>query len=389
MARKKIFWLNCLVIVVVAFNLRAPITSVGVIIEVIKEYYSLSSAMAGLLISLPLIAFGSVSFIAPYFAPIVTLMWGILFIIFGEILRSINGEIGLFVGMSLLGAGIAIGNVLLPSFVKQKFPDKLPQMMGLYSLTLNLSAVVGIAISFPLLYFLPLRLALSFWAIFALLALLIYIPQIRNGRIFRAKQKLVSAPNVFRHKSAWIITCFMGVQGFIAYSIFSWFASMVIYSGYSQEVGGQVLLVSQLVAVPVGLFGPLLLARLRNIYKAPYIAILCLCYIVAFFLLLIFDSLFVFYISSILIGIPMGGVFGIVLLFMSTKSQNVFIAARLSAMSQGLGYLIASSAPLILGCLNDYFGGFKEAIILLIFVSFIVCILGLLAYKSPIITMRS
>ncbi|RDU71074.1 MFS transporter [Helicobacter aurati] len=386
--RKKIFWLNCFVVIAIACNLRAPLTSIGPIIEVIKEHYYLSSAMAGLLTSLPLIAFGSISFVVAYFPPVATLMGGILLILCGEILRSVGGEIGLFVGMALLGTGIAIANVLLPSFIKQKFPTKTTQMMSVYSLVLNTSAVAGIGLSFPLLSYFSLQYALLFWIVFAFLALLAYFPQIRNGRIFHARKKSAHTPNLFIHKSAWIITCFFGLQSFIAYSMFAWLATIIADRGYTQQFGIDILLLTQFVAIPVALFGPLLLGRMRKMYQAPYIACLCLCYIVAYLLLLGFDSVTIVYISAILIGIPMGGVFGIALLFISLKSENAFIAAKLSSMSQGFGYLIASSAPFILGYLHDYFGEFRQALVMLLCVSCLVSIVALLAYKSPIITAK-
>lgn len=67
---KKIFWINVIIVIIVAFNLRAPITAVGPIIDIIKDKYYLNSTVAGILTSLPLIAFGSISFIVGYFSPI-------------------------------------------------------------------------------------------------------------------------------------------------------------------------------------------------------------------------------------------------------------------------------------------------------------------------------
>ncbi|BEJ78972.1 hypothetical protein B10403_10790 [Campylobacter jejuni] len=53
---KKIFWINVIIVIIVAFNLRAPITAVGPIIDIIKDKYYLNSTVAGILTSLPLIA---------------------------------------------------------------------------------------------------------------------------------------------------------------------------------------------------------------------------------------------------------------------------------------------------------------------------------------------
>lgn len=69
----------------------------------------------------------------------------------GEIIRSYFGVYGLFLGMLAMGCGIAIANVLLPSFIKEKFPKKMASIMGIYSLVLSISSIMGIALAIPLL----------------------------------------------------------------------------------------------------------------------------------------------------------------------------------------------------------------------------------------------
>lgn len=52
----------------------------GPIIDIIKDKYYLNSTVAGILTSLPLIAFGSISFIMGYFSPIRAIVFGIFLI---------------------------------------------------------------------------------------------------------------------------------------------------------------------------------------------------------------------------------------------------------------------------------------------------------------------
>ena len=58
---KKETLLIILGIIFISFNLRAPITAVGSVVEMIQEEYLLSSGKAGLMTTLPLIAFALVS----------------------------------------------------------------------------------------------------------------------------------------------------------------------------------------------------------------------------------------------------------------------------------------------------------------------------------------
>lgn len=191
---KKIFWIN---VIIVAFNLRAPITAVGPIIDIIKDKYYLNSTVAGILTSLLLIAFGGISFIVGYFSPIRAIVFGIFLIFLGEIIRSYFGVYGLFLGMLAMGCGIAIANVLLPSFIKEKFPKKMASIMGIYSLVLSISSIIGIALAIPLLSVFDLAGAMFFWAIFSFVALVVYYPQAKNGRFFRIKKKAHKKINLF------------------------------------------------------------------------------------------------------------------------------------------------------------------------------------------------
>ncbi len=381
----KIFWLNIIFLVALTLNLRAPITSLGPIIEPIKNAYDINSALGGLLTSLPLIAFGSVSFLVAYFSPIRAIVVGIVLIIVGEIYRSFGGSVGLFVGMALLGSGIAIANVLLPSFVKEKFPRKIAFMMGVYSLVLNISGIFGILLALPLLSLLGLQYSLIVWLPFALIAFIIYIPQMKNGRLLRVVKKPQNPINVFTQISAWKITAFMGTQSFIAYAMFAWLALIVSEKGYGSEFGANILLLTQAIAVPVGFIGPVILGKLRNAYRAVYMACLCGLYVVGFATLLWWESMLGVIIGAICIGIPMGGVFAIALLFISTKSATLQIASKLSAMAQGFGYLIASFAPFVIGLLHDYFEDFTQALYLLLFMGVVVSILGLITYRAKAI----
>lgn len=378
----KIFWLNFSIVIIIAFNLRAPITAIGPIIDVIRFEYGLNSTLAGVLTSLPLIAFGSISFIVGYFSPIRAIVAGIFLIFMSEFVRSYTGSYGLFLGMLGMGCGIAIANVLLPSFIKEKFPKKMASMMGVYSFILSVSSIVGIALAIPLLNLLGLSGSMVFWAFFSFIALAIYYPQAKNGRFFRIRKKSSKQNKLFSHLTTWKITLFMGFQSFLAYSLFFWYVQIIVEKGFSKEFATDMLLFAQLVAMPVSLFGPLLLSKLKSTLHTPYIAFLCSLYVMAFVVLFAFDSKFSVILSAFIVAFPWGGVFGIALLFIAQKSATTQIAARLSALAQGFGYLIAAQGQWIIGLLHDRFENFSLAILMLIFIGILVNIFGYLSYKS-------
>ncbi|HEG5677028.1 TPA: MFS transporter, partial [Campylobacter jejuni] len=205
------------------------------------------------------------------------------------------------------------------------------------------------------------------------------------GRFFRIKKKAHKKINLFINLTTWKITLFMGFQSFLAYSLFFWYVQIVVEKGFDKEFSTSMVLFAQLVAAPVSLFGPLLLGKLRQNLHTFYIAGLCSMYVIAFGMLFIFDSKISITISAFIMGFPWGGVFGIALLFIAQKSSNAQIAARLSALAQGFGYLIAAQGQWIIGFLHDKFENFSFAILMLVFVGILVNIFGYLSYKSQII----
>lgn len=101
-------------------------------------------------------------------------------------------------------------------------------------------------------------------------------------------------------------------------------------------------------------------------------------------MLFVFDSKTSIIISAFIMGFPWGGVFGIALLFIAQKSSNTQVAAKLSALAQGFGYLIAAQGQWIIG-FYMIMENFSLAILMLIFVGILVNIFGYLSYKSQVI----
>lgn len=245
---------------------------------------------------------------------------------------------------------------------------------------------MGIWLALPLTYSIGVPHTLAFWLIFSILALMLYLPEIRNNRISRVKIRPKHTKSLIREIGAWKITIFMGLQGFLAYSTFAWLPAIIAQKGYGLEYGTQVLLYSQFVCVPVAFFGPLLLGILREKHKSLYMAFLCSLYVVGYLCVLLGESQWTIYVAIVCIGAPMGGVFGLALLFISQKSSSVMVATKLSAMVQGFGYLIAASGPFAIGLLHDYFESYTYGIIIVLCVAVALNITGILAYRTKIIS---
>ena len=141
-------------ILLIAANLRAPVTAVGPVMGLLQQTFALSAGAAGLMLTLPLLCFALVSPLAARTARSLglerTLLLALLLIGAGILLRSSGTVAGLLAGTCIIGCGIAGGNVLLPSLLKRDFADDLTRMTAIYALTMNSVSALGSVCAVPM-----------------------------------------------------------------------------------------------------------------------------------------------------------------------------------------------------------------------------------------------
>ena len=144
-------WLLAIGIIFIALTLRSPLTAVGPVIQEIKESLHISNVLAGFITTIPLLAFAVVSPIVPKISRKYTvekaLMLATIILTIGILIRSTGSVAMLFLGTTLIGVGIAFGNVLLPSLIKLKFPLQVGLITACYTVAMNASASIAAGIS--------------------------------------------------------------------------------------------------------------------------------------------------------------------------------------------------------------------------------------------------
>ncbi|HLR23001.1 MAG TPA: MFS transporter, partial [Pseudogracilibacillus sp.] len=92
-------------ILLIASNLRAPLTSVGSLIPAIRDSLGVSNTVIGTITTLPLIAFALISPISPKLANRFgmerTILFSMVILAVGIGLRSVTGVSTLFIGTAL------------------------------------------------------------------------------------------------------------------------------------------------------------------------------------------------------------------------------------------------------------------------------------------------
>src|SRR5919107_4638678 len=256
-------------IVLLAANLRPALTGVAPLIGQIRADTGISNGVAGLLTTLPLLAFGLLSPIAPRvarrFGMERVLLASLLVLAAGILLRWTEAVAALFLGTVVLGAAIAVANVLLPGLVKREFPEHAGLMTSVYSTSLGISAAIAAGVSVPLtgLDGIGWRGALAVWALPALLACVAWLPQL-GRRDLPARSSDPDAPvirDLLRSPLAWQVTLFMGLQSLSYYVTLTWLPEILQDGGMDAANAGWMLGLSQTVSILAMFLAPVLAVR--------------------------------------------------------------------------------------------------------------------------------
>ena len=181
-------WVLLLGVIFIAVNMRAPLTSVGPLVELIRDHLQLSNTMAGMITTLPLLSFALFSPFVPKlakrFGMETVLFLAVIFLTIGIAMRALSGStiIILYVGTAILGLGIAACNVLLPSLVKREFPERIGLMTGVYSISMNLFGAIASGVSIPIAvgFGFGWQGALGIWGVLSILGIVFWIPQLKR-----------------------------------------------------------------------------------------------------------------------------------------------------------------------------------------------------------------
>ncbi len=376
-------------IVLVALNLRPALAAVGPLVAAMRDDTGLSNTALGLITTLPLLAFGLVSALTP----VATRRLGVegalglaLALIAGGILvRSIPGTALLFGGTVVLGVGIALGNVLLPSLVKRDFSDRVGPMTSLYSSAMGVGATLAAGASVPLMAATGgWRVALGAWAVLAVVGLVVWAPQIsRRAPVVPRGSVLASLKDLGRSRIAWAVALFMGLQSFTFYVILAWVPDLLQARGLSAEEAGWMLALSQGTGIAGSALVPLWAGRRTN-QVAAIAALMLIEGIGIAGLMMPGTALAGLWVGGI--GFALGGSFGLSLLLIALRAADAETSAELSGMAQSVGYLVAATGPAVVGALHDATSGWTVPLLSLVAVLVVKTVAGVLAGREGIVS---
>lgn len=378
-------------LMLIAFNLRPLFSSLSALLPDVLAKTALSSVGAGYLTTLPVLCLGVFAPLAPRLAerigPERTLLTVLVVLMTGTALRSVGNIEILFFGSATAGAAIAMGNVLLPSVVKRDFAGQPGLMTGLYTMALCGGAASGAALTLPIAHAFngSWQVGLGIWAVPAALVALIWAPQAWRTRVTagHARRKVIG---LWGDPLAWQVTCFMGLQSALAYCVMGWMAPILRDRGLDGIEAGWVTSASIMVQVVTCLLVPTLSLRLRN--QKWINALLGLTAAISLTGML-FAPLSTLWLWAIAQGIGQGGLFAMAMTVIVLRSPDSHVAAHLSGMAQGIGYVLAAFGPLLVGVLHSATGSYRAAAWLFIALGFAVALSGWGAGRALLVRARS
>ncbi|MFB8249000.1 CynX/NimT family MFS transporter [Streptomyces sp. NPDC055952] len=374
-------------IVLSALNLRPAITSLGALLEEVRDGLGMSGSVAGLLTSVPPLCFAVFGVMAPRlarrFGAGAVVCAGMVAIATGLLVRPYAGGTAGFLAASALALmGIAVSNVLMPVIVKHWFPDRVGSMTGLYSMALALGTALAAAVTVPLTDALggDWQSGLALWASLAVAAVLPWLPFVRgrvtppgardgaarggsvpNGRTASgepAPAGTAPAPEVprlriTRSRTAWALAVFFGLQATAAYITMGWMAQIFRDAGVAAGTAGLLLAVTMVMGVPLAFVIPRLATRLPH--QGPIVIALGVCGLAGYAGLLLAPAAGA-WAWALLLGVA-NCAFPLALTMVGMRARTGQGVAQLSAFAQSTGYLISIPGPLLVGVLYQHSGG--------------------------------
>jgi len=356
-------------IVLIGFNLRPSVSGLGPILREISHALGFSPVVAGVLTTAPVICFGLVGPFAPGLAHRIGTERLILFCLasltVGTAIRGLGGTELLFVGMAVVGLSIGVINILLPSIIKQDFPKRIGALTGFYTSALCAGAAASALLTPPFERAIggTWRWGLGIWAVPAVLAFLLWLPQLALRRATNRRQSGLRH-GLWRNALAWRVTAYITALTSLAYTMFAWGPAMLQDRGMSVDGSSQQMALCFIVQAFSGFFVPLWAARRRD--QRGY-AMVSAAIALAGLLGWVFAPISTIAFWSLLAGIGQGGAFGLALALIGLRSGNAESAAQLSGMAQTICYVVGGLiGPFAVGLVHQWSGGWPAVAILFV-----------------------
>ncbi|GAA1639032.1 MFS transporter [Georgenia ruanii] len=370
-ARAALPWAVVVGIVLVALSLRGPIVAPPVVIRDIQAELGLSATAVGLLTGLPVLCFALATPLATRVirraGPEIAVVVCLLGVLAGTIVRSAGGTAVLFLGTVIIGAAIAIGNVVVPVIIRRDVPwQRASLVTGVYTASLNVGSMITSLGTAPLAAVVGWRWALATWGLLAVAGAAFWAVlahrRDRTPLVRAARSAEEPAVGGRVGRIGWLLMIAFCGQSFSYYAVTAWLPTLLADTrGLGAESSGVIASLFQIAAV-VGAFAvPALAARTPAWVPVAVIGALWCSLPVG---LLLAPQAYTTW--SIIGGIAQGGGFTAIFSIIARVTRSNHEAAAVSARVQTGGYVAATFGPSLAGALHAATGAWVAPLLLVL-----------------------
>ena len=365
-------------IVLIGTVLRSPFTALPTILGDIAQGLGVEVSSLGILTSLPLLMFALFSAFASRLAQKIGLehlfTYCLLLLTIGSVIRILNLPL-LYLGTLIIGASIAIFNVLLPSMIQANQPQKISLLTTLYVTAMGISTAIASYLSVPITQassWKGLILVLSF---LCLVTLLVWLPNHRHNHHLESQKEKQVKENILKSKDVWAIIIFGGLQSLLFYTSMTWLPTMAISAGLSNSDAALLASIFSLISIPFSMTIPSLTTRLSDGHRQIMLAIISIAGMIGIAMLLYPSDNFLYWlVAHLLIGTACSALFPYLMVCFSLKTSSPEKTAQLSGLAQTGGYILAAFGPTLFGYSFDLFQSWIPAVLALLAIDIILTI---------------
>ena len=365
-------------IVLIGTVLRSPFTALPTILGDIAQGLGVEVSSLGILTSLPLLMFALFSAFASRLAQKIGLehlfTYCLLLLTIGSVIRIFNLPL-LYLGTLIIGASIAIFNVLLPSMIQANQPQKISLLTTLYVTAMGVSTAIASYLSVPITQassWKGLILVLSF---LCLVTLLVWLPNHRHNHHLESQKEKQVKENILKSKDVWAIIIFGGLQSLLFYTSMTWLPTMAISAGLSNSDAALLASIFSLISIPFSMTIPSLTTRLSDGHRQIMLAVISIAGMIGIAMLLYPSDNFLYWlVAHLLIGTACSALFPYLMVCFSLKTSSPEKTAQLSGLAQTGGYILAAFGPTLFGYSFDLFQSWVPAVLALLAIDIILTI---------------
>ncbi|VPR00912.1 cyanate permease [Streptococcus pneumoniae] len=365
-------------IILIGVSLRTPFTVLPIILGNISQGLEVEVSSLGVLTSLPLLMFTLFSPFSTRLAQKIGLehlfTYNLFFLTIGSLIRLINLPL-LYLGTLMVGASVAVINVLLPSLIQANQPKKIGFLTTLYVTSMGIATALASYLAVPITQASSWKGLILLLTLLCLATFLVWLPNHRYNHRLAPQTKQKSQIKVMCSKQVWAIIIFSGFQSLIFYTVMTWLPTMSIHAGLSSHEAGLLTSILSLISIPFSMTIPSLTTSLSTRNRQLMLTLVSLAGVVGISMLFFPINNFIYWLAiHLLIGTATSALFPYLMVNFSLKTSAPEKTAQLSGLSQTGGYILAAFGPTLFGYSFDLFHSWVPSVAALLLIDILMTV---------------